>query len=66
MSVMGDRLGRKMCEALGLNPNEITHISIHSSIGKPALVDVTYVVHSDKEEPLTQVFKSYTLEEVEP
>jgi len=63
MSVMGQRLGKQLCEALGLNPNDILHISVHCSIGKPAQVDITFNVKGDQEDLITRLFKSYTLEE---
>jgi len=52
-------LGSKLCETLGLNPNNVKEIHIHLIAGKEAII--TTIQNIDIENKITDVFKSYSL-----
>ena len=60
-------IGSKLCDALGLNADEVQHISFEfgTPITKLAEIKIIMLVSNEKLSMMARVFKRYRLEEIE-
>lgn len=60
-AVNGRFLGVKICQALGLNPNEVVDLTVHCGLNEVATVTVEYLPQVSESDQLVRVFRAYRL-----
>jgi len=64
--VAGRELGRKICEALGIDPSNVAGVSIDCDAADHALVMVEYYLPEDAAERIVDDLRWYRLVDDEP
>lgn len=64
--VTGRGLGRKICEALGIDPSNVAGVSIDCDVADRALVVVEYYLPEDAAERIVDDLRWYRLVDDEP
>lgn len=64
-AVHGRILGTKICEALGLNPNEVVELTLHCGLQSVATVTVELLPQLSAEGELVAVLRAYQVVERE-
>jgi hypothetical protein len=58
-------IGKKLCEALGLDPNRVAGVSIRANVGELVHVHVSMYPTADQFEAICAELKHYTLQEAD-
>ena len=58
-AVTSERVGRAICEALGLDPERVTRVALVAEAGRPLAVEVTGYVPESDEPALVSVIDTF-------
>ena len=62
--ITATRLGLEICEALGLDPMDVTDINISLGVGRVATVNITRFIKSSEVDNLAKVLERYEITKV--
>lgn len=62
--VSGRELGTKICEALGLDPNKVSKVTLECSADDVAKVTVHSAVYEEEAKEVSEIMTQYALQEI--